>query len=142
MATRKKTAAKKSTKKAAKRPAARKTASKSAKSTTKKTAKKSAAKKATKKAAKKSTAGKKRAPNPSFMRPLTPSSQLAAVIGAAPQPRTQVISKLWTYIKKNDLQDSKNRRAINADDKLRPLFGGKNQITMFDLAKIANRHLS
>jgi chromatin remodeling complex protein RSC6 len=76
------------------------------------------------------------------MRPLTPSSQLAAVIGAAPQPRTQVISKLWSYIKKNDLQDSKNRRAINADDKLRPLFGGKNQITMFDLAKIANRHLS
>jgi chromatin remodeling complex protein RSC6 len=76
------------------------------------------------------------------MKPLTPSAQLAAVVGSAPQPRTQVISKLWSYIKRNDLQDSKNRRAINADDKLRPLFGGKSQVTMFDLAKIANRHLS
>ena len=132
MATRKKTAAKKSTKKAAKRPAARKTASraKTAKKATKKTARK------------KASSGRKRTPNPAFMRPLTPSSQLAAVIGSTPQPRTQVISKLWTYIKKNGLQDSKNRRAINADDKLRPLFGGKSQVSMFDLAKIANRHLS
>lgn len=123
--TKKKTAAKKSTKKAAKktakRPAARKTA--------------------TKKAAK-STARKKRAPNPSFMKPLQPSSQLAAVVGSSPMPRTQVISKLWAYIKRNNLQDAKNRRAINADDKLKPLFGGKNQVTMFDLAKITNKHLS
>lgn len=134
MAAKKKAAAKKKTaKKAAKRPVARKTA-------VKKTAKK-----ATKKVAKKKTAkasGKKRTPNPSFMKPLTPSTQLAAVIGGTAQPRTQVISKLWSYIKKNGLQDSKNRRAINADDKLRPLFGGKNQVTMFDLAKIANKHLS
>jgi upstream activation factor subunit UAF30 len=132
MATKKKSA-RKTTKKAAK---------KSTKKAAKKTAKRPAARKTAKKAAKKKSSGKKRAPNPAFMRPLTPSSQLAAVVGSSPQPRTQVISKLWTYIKRNDLQDSKNRRAINADDKLRPLFGGKSQVTMFDLAKIANRHLS
>jgi chromatin remodeling complex protein RSC6 len=119
---RKKTAGrKKSAKKSAKRPAARK--------------------KATKKAARKST-GKKRAPNPAFMRPLQPSSQLAAVIGNSAMPRTQVISKLWAYIKRNGLQDAKNRRAINADEKLRPLFGGRSQVTMFDLAKIANKNLT
>ncbi len=119
---RKKTAGrKKSAKKSAKRPAARK--------------------KATRKAARKST-GKKRAPNPAFMRPLQPSSQLAAVVGNSPIPRTQVISKLWAYIKRNGLQDAKNRRAINADEKLRPLFGGRSQVTMFDLAKIANKNLS
>jgi chromatin remodeling complex protein RSC6 len=119
---RKKTAGKKkSAKKAAKRPTARK--------------------KATKKATKKSS-GKKRAPNPAFMKPLQPSSQLAAVIGSGAMPRTQVISKLWQYIKRHDLQDSKNRRAINADEKLRPLFGGRSQVTMFDLAKIANKNLS
>jgi upstream activation factor subunit UAF30 len=113
----------------------------------KKSSKKSTRKSATrKKAAKKSTrrksTGKKRSPNPAFMRPLQPSSQLAAVIGNSPMPRTQVISKLWAYIKRNGLQDAKNRRAINADEKLRPLFGGRSQVTMFDLAKIANRNLS
>jgi chromatin remodeling complex protein RSC6 len=118
---RKKTAGrKKSAKKSARRPAARK----------------KAAKKATKKS------GKKRAPNPAFMRPLQPSANLAAVIGGGSMPRTQVISKLWQYIKRHDLQDSKNRRAINADEKLRPLFGGRSQVTMFDLAKIANKNLS
>jgi chromatin remodeling complex protein RSC6 len=76
------------------------------------------------------------------MRPLQPSAKLAAVVGSSPIPRTQVISKLWTYIKRNGLQDSKNRRAINADEKLRPLFGGRSQVTMFDLAKIANQNLS
>ena len=131
---------------ATKKKSARKTAKKAAKKSTKKTAKRAAkrpaARKTAKRAAKKKSSGRKRAPNPAFMKPLTPSSQLAAVVGSSPQPRTQVISKLWTYIKRNDLQDSKNRRAINADDKLRPLFGGKSQVTMFDLAKIANRHLS
>ncbi len=118
---RKKTAGrKKSAKKAARRPAARK----------------KAAKRATKKS------GKKRAPNPAFMRPLQPSAKLAAVIGNSPMPRTQVISKLWAYIKRNGLQDAKNRRAINADEKLRPLFNGRSQVTMFDLAKIANQNLS
>ncbi len=122
MATRKKTAGrKKAAKKTAKRPAARK----------------KTAKRATKK-----SSGKKRAPNPAFMRPLQPSSQLAAVVGNSPMPRTQVISKLWAYIKRNGLQDARNRRAINADEKLRPLFGGKSQVTMFDLAKIANQNLS
>ena len=119
---RKKTAGrKKSAKKSAKRPAARK----------------KAAKKATRK-----SSGKKRAPNPAFMRPLQPSAKLAAVIGNNPMPRTQVISKLWAYIKRNGLQDAKNRRAINADEKLRPLFNGRSQVTMFDLAKIANQNLS
>ena len=138
MATRKKTAGRSKT--------ATKTAKRAggAKRTAKKTAKRPAARAKTVKRAKakKASPARKRAPNPAFMKPLTPSTQLAAVIGAAPQPRTQVISKLWTYIKRNGLQDSKNRRAINADDKLRPLFGGRNQVTMFDLAKIANRHLS
>ena len=123
--TRRKTAGrKKTTKKSARRPAARK---KAAKKTTRR---------------KSASSGKKRAPNPAFMRPLQPSAKLAAVIGNSPMPRTQVISKLWAYIKRNGLQDAKNRRAINADEKLRPLFGGKSQVTMFDLAKIANRNLS
>jgi upstream activation factor subunit UAF30 len=120
---RKKTAGrKKSAKKSARRPAARK--------------------KAAKRATKRKSSGKKRAPNPAFMRPMQPSSNLAAVIGSGAVPRTQVISKLWQYIKRHDLQDSKNRRAINADEKLRPLFGGRSQVTMFDLAKIANKNLS
>jgi upstream activation factor subunit UAF30 len=111
----------------------------------KKAAKKSrrpAARKKAAKRAKKKSSGKKRAPNPAFMRPMQPSSNLAAVIGSGAVPRTQVISKLWQYIKRHDLQDSKNRRAINADEKLRPLFGGRSQVTMFDLAKIANNNLS
>ena len=110
----------------------------------KKAAKKSRRPAARKKAAKraKKSSGKKRAPNPAFMRPLQPSAKLAAVVGSSPIPRTQVISKLWAYIKRNGLQDSKNRRAINADEKLRPLFGGRSQVTMFDLAKIANNNLS
>jgi upstream activation factor subunit UAF30 len=120
---RKKTAGrKKSAKKSARRPAARK--------------------KAAKRATKRKSSGKKRAPNPAFMRPMQPSANLAAVIGSGAVPRTQVISKLWQYIKRHDLQDSKNRRAINADEKLRPLFGGRSQVTMFDLAKIANKNLS
>ena len=116
---RKKTAGRKKSAKKSRRPAARKKAAKRAKKS-----------------------GKKRAPNPAFMRPLQPSAKLAAVVGSSPIPRTQVISKLWTYIKRNGLQDSKNRRAINADEKLRPLFGGRSQVTMFDLAKIANQNLS
>jgi chromatin remodeling complex protein RSC6 len=112
------------------------------KKSAKKTAKRSASrKKTTTKRAKKSS-GRKRAPNPAFMKPLQPSPKLAAVIGNSPMPRTQVISKLWAYIKRNGLQDSKNRRAINADEKLRPLFNNRSQVTMFDLAKIANQNLS
>jgi upstream activation factor subunit UAF30 len=108
----------------------------------KKSAKKSAKRPAARKKAAKKASGKKRKPNPAFMRPMQPSAKLAAVVGSGPIPRTQVISKLWAYIKRNGLQDSKNRRAINADEKLRPLFNGRSQVTMFDLAKIANQNLS
>lgn len=104
-----------------------------AKAASKKTAAKGGAKKG---AAKKS--GRK--PNAAFMAPLTPSNTLAEVIGNKPAPRTEVVKKIWEYIKKNNLQDQKNRRMINADEKLRPLFG-KDQISMFDLAKIVNKHL-
>jgi upstream activation factor subunit UAF30 len=112
------------------------------KKSAKKTAKRSASRKKTSTKRAKKSSGRKRAPNPAFMRPLQPSAKLAAVIGNSPMPRTQVISKLWAYIKRNGLQDSKNRRAINADEKLRPLFNNRSQVTMFDLAKIANQNLS
>ncbi|MCC7031872.1 MAG: hypothetical protein IT179_03455 [Acidobacteria bacterium] len=102
----------------------------------KKTAKK-AAKKVVKKAAKKSA----RKPNAAFMRPVTPSATLAAVIGDKPVPRTEVTKKLWAYIKKNGLQDAKNKRMINADDKLKPIFGGKGQVSMFDMTKLVGKHL-
>lgn len=111
------------------------------KKSSRKTAKRSASRRKTTKRAKKSS-GRRRAPNPAFMKPLQPSAKLAAVVGNSPMPRTQVISKLWAYIKRNGLQDAKNRRAINADEKLRPLFNNRSQVTMFDLAKIANQNLS
>lgn len=89
-----------------------------------------------------STASKSaRKPNAAFMKPLTPSAELAAVIGSDPLPRTEVTKKIWEYIKKHNLQDPSNRRNINADDKLRPLFG-KSQVSMFELTKIVNGHLS
>ena len=116
-------------KKAAKKPAARKSAAK-------KPMKKSAAKKA---APKKS--GAKRKPNAAFMKPMMPSSTLAAVVGPSPMPRTEVTSKLWGYIKKNNLQDKTNRRMINADDKLREVFGGKKQVSMFEMTKLVSKHL-
>lgn len=111
-----------------------------AKKATKKAAPKKAAKKAAapKKAAKKATS--KRKPNASFMKPLTPSNMLAAVVGASPMPRTQVVKKLWDYIKKNKLQDAKNRRNINADDKLKPIFG-KATVSMFEMTKLVSKHL-
>jgi upstream activation factor subunit UAF30 len=112
------------------------------KKSAKRSARRPAARKKTARRAKRKSTGRKRAPNPAFMRPLQPSAKLAAVIGNSPMPRTQVISKLWAYIKRNGLQDARNRRAINADEKLRPLFGGRSQVTMFDLAKIANQNLS
>jgi chromatin remodeling complex protein RSC6 len=82
-----------------------------------------------------------RKPNAAFMKPLTPSPVLAAVIGAEALPRTEVTKKIWEYIKKHDLQDPANRRNINADEKLRPLFG-KEQVSMFELTKIVSGHLS
>jgi upstream activation factor subunit UAF30 len=92
---------------------------------------------ATKKAKKKSA----RKPSAAFMKPLTPSASLAEVVGSKPLPRTEVVKKMWAYIKKNKLQDSKNKRMINADAKLKPIFGGKNQVSMFDMAKHLAKNL-
>jgi upstream activation factor subunit UAF30 len=121
----------KKAKKAAKKPAARKPAAK-------KPMKKSAARKPAAKAKKPAA---KRKPNAAFMKPMMPSSTLAAVIGNSPMPRTEVTSKLWGYIKKNNLQDKTNRRMINADDKLRDVFGGKRQVSMFEMTKLVSKHL-
>ena len=118
MATRKKSS-KKSAKKSARKPARRTTARKSAKKS-----------------------GKKRTPSAAFMKPMQPDAALGAVVGNSAMPRTEITKKIWAYIKRNGLQDSKNRRAINADDKLRPVFGGRSQVTMFDMTKLVNRHLS
>jgi upstream activation factor subunit UAF30 len=110
----------------------------------KKVAKKKAApKKAAKKAAPKKVAKKKSARKPSaaFMRPLTPSAALAEVVGSKPLPRTEVVKKIWVYIKANKLQDKVNRRNINADAKLKPVFNGKAQVSMFDMAKLLSKHL-
>jgi upstream activation factor subunit UAF30 len=112
-------------------------AKKAAKKTAKKAAKKTA-KKAPKKAAKKKSARK---PNAAFMAPLTVSPALGEVVGNKPLPRTQIIKKIWDYIKKNGLQDKKNRRMINADAKLKTVFGGKGQVSMFELAKIVSKHV-
>ncbi len=96
-----------------------------------------------KKASKKAPAKKKSARKPSaaFMKPMTISSSLGAVIGSGPFPRTEVTKKLWAYIKRNGLQDSKNRRNINADEKLKEVFGGKKQVSMFDMTKLVSKHL-
>jgi len=145
----KKVAAKKAApakKVAAKKPAAKKVVAKKApakKPAVKKVvAKKAPAKKvaAKKVAAKKKAPAKKRTPNAAFMKALTPSAALAAVIGHAAVPRTEVVSKMWTYIKKHGLQDKVNKRNINADDKLRAVFG-KAQVTMFELAGLIGKHL-
>ncbi len=107
----------------------------------KKAAPKKAAKKPAKKAAKPAKKKSARKPNAAFMAALTPSATLAAVIGNKPVPRTEIIKKIWDYIKKNKLQDAKNKRMINADAKLLALFGGKKQVSMFDLAKIVSKHV-
>jgi len=101
---------------------------------------KSAAKKKSGGARKKSS-GAKRKPNAAFMKPMTISPQLGTVIGTSPMPRTEVTKKLWAYIKRKGLQDQKNRRMINADENLRPIFGGKAQVSMFDMTKLVSKHL-
>mgnify|MGYP000269964678 CR=1 FL=1 len=162
MATAKKPAAKKAAKKAVKKPAAKKAvkkvvkkvaAKKAVKKVVKKVAaKKPAAKKAVKKVAVKKVAAKKvakkatkakstRKPNAAFMKPLNVSAVLAAVVGANPLPRTEVTKKVWDYIKKHKLQDSVNRRNINADDKLKAVFGGKKTVSMFEMTKLISAHL-
>src|SRR5213083_2929948 len=129
MATAKKASKKSAKKSAAKKPAAKKPA-----------AKKSAKKAPAKKAAPKKT-GAKRKPNAAFMKAMTPSSTLGAVVGTSPLPRTEVTKKIWDYIKKNKLQDAVNRRLINADDKLRAVFGGKSKVSMFEMTKLVSNHL-
>jgi chromatin remodeling complex protein RSC6 len=99
------------------------------------------AKAAAKPAAVKKAAPAARKPNAAFMKALTPSAALAAVVGAAPLPRTEVTKKVWDYIKKLDLQDPANRRNINADDKLKAVFGGKAQVSMFEMTKLISDHL-
>ncbi len=84
---------------------------------------------------------KKRKPNAAFMKPMTPSSLLAEVVGAKAIPRTEVTKKLWGYIKRNKLQDTKNRRMINADDALKAVFGGRGKVTMFEMTKLVSKHL-
>jgi chromatin remodeling complex protein RSC6 len=124
----------KKAKKAAKKGGAKKSAAK--KSPAKKAAKKAPAKK---KAAKKG--GAKRKPNAAFMAPKQPDEVLGAVVGSSPMPRTEITKKLWAYIKKNGLQDSKERRMINADEKLKPVFGNKAKVSMFEMTKLVNKHI-
>jgi upstream activation factor subunit UAF30 len=122
---------------------AKKTAKK--KSAKKKTAKKAAPKRkaAARKTAKKKTAKKKsaRKPNAAFMAPVTPSAALSEVVGSKPIPRTEVTKRLWAYIKKNRLQDPKNKRMIHSDATLKPVFGGKSQVNMFEMTKLVSKHL-
>ena len=132
---------------AVKKKATKKAAPKATKKAAPKATKK-AAPKATKKAAPKKAAAKKapkvktaRKPNAAFMKALTPSAILAEIVGNKPLPRTQVVSKIWEYIKKHNLQNPKNKRNILADDKLAKLFG-KKEVTMFELAGIVGKHLS
>ncbi|MDQ3550215.1 MAG: SWIB/MDM2 domain-containing protein [Bacteroidota bacterium] len=154
-------AAKKATKKAApkaakKQSASKKSASKtSSKSASKKAAPKKAASKkaapkkaapkkaAPKKSASKKAAGKKsaRKPNAAFMAPLSVSNELAEVVGSKPLPRTEIVKKIWEYIRKNNLQDSKNRRMINTDAKMKPAFGGKSQISMFEIGGFVQKNV-
>ena len=140
MATAKKPAAKKP---AAKKPAAKKPAAKPA---AKKPAVKKAAPAKKPAAAKKAPAAKKpvakRTPNAAFMKAMNVSAALGAVIGSAPAPRTEVTKKIWAYIKKHNLQDPANKRMINADDKLKAIFGGKKQVSMFEMTKLVSAHLS
>jgi chromatin remodeling complex protein RSC6 len=127
------------------------TAKKSTAAPAKKAAAKPAAKPAAKKAAPakaaapKAAAAKKpaaaRKPNAAFMKEMTPSAPLAAVVGAKPLPRTEVTKKVWDYIKAQNLQDAANRRMINADDKLKAVFGGKAQVSMFEMTKLISDHL-
>ncbi|MBK6485285.1 MAG: SWIB/MDM2 domain-containing protein [Gemmatimonadetes bacterium] len=120
---------------AKKKAAAKKTAPKKA------PAKKAAAKKApAKKAAAKKPAAKRK-PNPAFMKPMTPTAELAAVIGPKPRPRSEVAKSLWDYIKKHKLQDAKNRRNINADEALKKVFGGKKTVSMFEMTALVSKHL-
>jgi len=123
---------------------AKKAAKKPAKKAAKKKVAKKAAKKPAKKAAKKKPAKKKsaRKPNAAFMKAMTPSAALAAVVGSKALARTEAVKKIWGYIKSNKLQDNKNRRMVNTDAKLKAVFGGKGQVSMFEIAKYLGKNLS
>jgi len=99
---------------------------------------------AAKKAAAKKPAAKKtaRKPNAAFMKPMTPSAALAKIVGDKAQPRTEIVKKIWAYVKKNELQDKKEKRNINADENLKAVFGGKKTVTMFEMTALVNKHLS
>lgn len=146
MAKAKKAAAKKVAKKkpVAKKAPAKKVAKKPAakKAPAKKAAKKPAAKKTAKKAVKKAVKKTKRKASPALMKPMTPSATLAVVVGNKPMPRGQITKNLWAYIKKNGLQDKTNKRQINADDKLKAIFGGKSSVSMFEMTKLVSKHIS
>src|SRR5512141_2554925 len=101
----------------------------------------SAKKSSAKKSSGKKKSATKRTPSAAFMKPMTPSAQLAPVVGSSPIPRTEVTKKLWAYIRRKGLQDSKNRRMINADDNLRPVFNGARQVSMFEMTRLVNKHL-
>ncbi len=105
-------------------------------------AKKKVAKKMPKAKKAKPAAKKKRKPNPAFMKAMNPTATLAAVVGSNAMPRTEVTKKIWAYIKRNGLQDKKNRRMINADAALKAVFGGKSQVSMFDMTKLVSKHVS
>jgi upstream activation factor subunit UAF30 len=132
MATAKKSTAAAPAKKAAAKPAAKPAAKKAAAPAKAAASKAPAAKKA---------AAPARKPNAAFMKEMTPSDTLAAVVGAKPLPRTEVTKKVWDYIKDKNLQDAANRRMINADDKLKAVFGGKAQVSMFEMTKLISDHL-
>ena len=119
---------------------AKKSAKKSVKKAVKKTAAKSV-KKTARSAAKPKAKKSARKPNAAFMKPLTPSAELAQVVGAKPLPRTEATSALWRYIKKNGLQDAKNKRMIKADPALKAVFGGKATVNMFEMTKLVSKHL-
>jgi chromatin remodeling complex protein RSC6 len=127
-------AAKKPVRKTAKKRTVRKTAKRTTRTTTRAKAKPKA------KAKRKTKA--KRKPNPAFMRPMQPDDALAAVVGNKPIPRTEITKKIWGYIKRHGLQDAKNRRMINADDKLKYVFGRKKQVSMFEMTKLISKHIS
>jgi upstream activation factor subunit UAF30 len=91
--------------------------------------------------AKRASKSSGRKPSAAFMKPMMPSGALGSVIGDKPMPRTEVTKKLWAYIKKHKLQDSKNKRMIHADDALKPVFGGKTSVNMFEMTKLVSKHL-
>ncbi len=138
MATAKKAAPAKSAakKSAAKAPAAKKAAAKAPAASAKTSAAKAPAGGA------KKAAGSGRTANAAFMKPMQPSAELGAVIGSKPMPRSEVAKQIWAYIKKNDLQDQANKRMINSDDALKKVFDGKKQVSMFEMTKLVNKHLS